>query len=102
MAKSDSWISKICVMLQSFGAEIEFVAKDFYRINDQLVVFVSAASSKKRNTKNTVVIHEDLFHTRKSQLMMRLKSQLGLNAFKVHGRSTRVEEISKSQAKKFV
>lgn len=102
MIRSEDWIAEILKTLKFFGADTSPVSQNRYLINGQLFVFVPAQSSKKVSVKNAIVIHEDIFYTRKNQLIMRLKSQLGLNKTRIHGRQTKVGEITRTEAKTFV
>ncbi|MBK6527661.1 MAG: hypothetical protein IPG07_20210 [Crocinitomicaceae bacterium] len=102
MIKKKDWINETLRQLESFGAVVESKSNLNWKVNDQLISFIPAKSENNSGKENTILIHEDLFHTRKNQLFMRLKSQLGLNENRIHGRSTRVVEITRKQAEKFV
>ncbi len=102
MIEQNDWIHETLHQLESFGAVVESKSNLIWKVNDQLICFVPAKSENDSGKANTIIIHEDLFHTRKNQLFMRLKSQLGLNENRIHGRSTRVVEITRKQAEKFV
>ncbi len=93
--KENVWINETLRQLESFGAVVESKSDLIWKVNDQLIRFVPAKSENGSVQSNTIILHEDLFHNRKNQLFMRLKSQLGLNENRIHGRSTRVVEITR-------
>jgi hypothetical protein len=98
MMKENVWINETLRQLESFGAVVESKSDLIWKVNDQLISFIPAKSENDSGKENTIIIHEDLFHTRKNQLFMRLKSQLGLNENRIHGRSTRVVEITRRKS----
>lgn len=102
MTEPNNWIHETLHQLESFGAVVESKSKATWKVNDQFICFIPAKSENNSTQKSTIVIHEDLFYTKKNQLFMRLKSQLGLNENRIHGRSTNVVEITRKQAEKFV
>jgi len=102
MIEQNDWIHETLRQLESFGAVVESESNLIWKVNDQVIHFVPAKSEINSGKQNAIILHEDLFHTRKNQLFMRLKSQLGLNENRIHGRSTKVVEITRKQAEKFV
>lgn len=102
MIHQSGWISEILSTLLTYRVESEPVSEFCWKLNDQLISFVPSNNTDRINKKGDIIIHEDFFHTRKEQLINRLKSQLRLNTNRIHGRSTKVFEITKNQAKKFV
>lgn len=101
MAQNDRWIEELLQILYAAGADLKKIDATTFQAGDQFFSFLSD-EQKTKISKTAVRIHEDLFYTRKNQLVMRLKSLLGLNQSKIHGRSTGVETITKVRAKNFL
>lgn len=98
----ENWILDIVKELTVSRAQLHQVNDFTWNINNQLICFVPAQTDFYLDEREAILIHEDFYHTRKAQLLSRLRSQLGLNTKRIHGRMTRIAEVNRNQAEKFV
>lgn len=99
---SHAWIETILHDLRNSGAALEVLSDFSVAAGDKTIWFVPASTPLPLAVPGDMVVHEDLFHTRKKQVMSRLTSQLGLNQKRIHGRLTRAVLITRPTAEKFV
>lgn len=97
-----NWQHDIRHELETCGAIVEPGDSDTLKAGNKVLALVSAGNTERKYTGGTIVIHEDLYQTRKSQVIQRLKSILGLNTHRIHGRQLKILEISRVQAETFV
>lgn len=95
------WTEEIQTKLAEFGVEIQPLGSRSIQMNAKKVLFVDAEHSVEEALAD-IIIHEDLFQFRPKQLFSRLRSLMGLNTQKVHGRKTKVISISKKEAADFI
>lgn len=98
----ENWILEIVKGLAVCGAQLNQINDFTWNINNQLICFVPAQKDFYLDEHEAILIHEDFYHTREKQLLSRLRSQLGLNTKRIHGRATRIAEINRDLAEKFV
>lgn len=94
-------MDEIVKTFESEGLVVEVIFEQGIRINDVSFRFVPAGEDHESLSSAEIIIHEDLFHRRKEQLIARMRSVAGLNSKRVHGRQTRIKELSREEAKRF-
>lgn len=101
MHKSQNWQEDLYHELKKIGADI-VLQKDFILDNDIRIRLVNAESTTKFTLRNTrAVVYEDVYRSKPKHVIYRIKSILGLNSFKLHGRKCQLVTVSKKEAKLF-
>ncbi|MBK9190179.1 MAG: hypothetical protein IPM77_01070 [Crocinitomicaceae bacterium] len=101
MGQQPEWIQHIVNHFQKTEVKVNILSPDVVELNSLTIRFISADTGDTEITDTDLIIHEDIFRQRTSQVFARLHSLLGLNKYKVNGRSTRIELISKNVARSF-
>ena len=101
MVQQPDWIQHIIDHFKEKGIKISVLSPQVVQMNLLVVCFVSADTNEKEFPETDLVIHEDIFRQRTSQVIMRLHSLLGLNMKRINGRNTRVQLVTKNAARSF-
>lgn len=102
MSLTDDWIDEFVSELNAISLEVKIVSRFCLLINGQCVNLAPADTLLSPEKSNGILVHEDIYRTRKKQVIQRIKSKTGQNQRKIHGRLTRVKSISSKEAKQFV